>query len=146
MSSFLAWGFMYACNLQWNPTFHFHWSSRQWSVHCHFADFFLQHLFSHVVGVLKLVLGFPLDQGCIWVNHRETARLVFHGSWPNLSTRDRKPSNYQPGSGPSGFPPLDISPPQGVAYASTGFIEIVQRLLVTVDWFLPPDFTNTALL
>ncbi len=51
------------------------------------------------------MLGFPHDQGCIWMIHRKTARLVFHGSWPNLSTRDRKPSNYQPGSGPR-FPPL----------------------------------------
>jgi hypothetical protein len=47
---------------------------------------------------------------------------------------------------PSVFPPDGHFPLQGVAYASTGFIEIVQRLRGTPDRFLPPGFTNTALL
>jgi hypothetical protein len=47
---------------------------------------------------------------------------------------------------PLGFPPLADGhfPLQGVAYASTGFIEIVQRLRGTAYRFLPPGFTNAV--
>ncbi len=106
---------------------------------------FFYTIFLVQLGLVTWLLGFPHDQGCIWVIHRKTARLVFHGSWPNLSTRDRKPSNYQPGSGPR-FPPPWTFPSPGGGLCFHWF----HRNFSAVAWhwigFLAPDFTITALL